>query len=65
MHSSHQIIELDTEARKPRRFVFVLLDNFTTAQLREAVAMNKDLGDPPARLEASGNITLSFSLLTS
>lgn len=36
----------------------VLLDNFTTAQLRDAVAMNKDLGDPPARLEASGNMTL-------
>lgn len=36
----------------------VLLDNFTLEQLRDAVAVNRDQGDPPAELEASGNLTI-------
>ena len=36
----------------------LLLDNFSTEMLREAVAINRDEGDPPAELEASGGITL-------
>jgi nicotinate-nucleotide pyrophosphorylase (carboxylating) len=36
----------------------LLLDNFTLEQLREAVAINRDEGDPPAELEASGNMLL-------
>ena len=36
----------------------VLLDNFDTAQLREAVSINRDQGNPPAELEASGNLTI-------
>lgn len=36
----------------------VLLDNFTVAELRDAVAMNRDRGDSRAELEASGNLTL-------
>ncbi len=36
----------------------LLLDNFTTAQLEEAVAINRAEGDPPAELEASGNMLL-------
>jgi nicotinate-nucleotide pyrophosphorylase (carboxylating) len=37
----------------------LLLDNFTLEQLREAVAVNRSAGDPPALLEASGNLTLA------
>ena len=36
----------------------MLLDNFSTNMLREAVAVNRDEGDPPAELEASGGLTL-------
>ncbi len=36
----------------------LLLDNFSTDMLREAVAINRDEGDPPAELEASGGLTL-------
>ncbi len=36
----------------------VLLDNFDIAQLRDAVSMNRDPANPPAELEASGNLTL-------
>ena len=36
----------------------MLLDNFTIEQLEEAVAINRDEGDPPAELEASGNMLL-------
>lgn len=36
----------------------LLLDNFTIEQLEEAVAINRDEGDPPAELEASGNTLL-------
>ena len=36
----------------------VLLDNFTLQQLRDAVAVNRHQGDPPAELEASGNLTI-------
>jgi nicotinate-nucleotide pyrophosphorylase (carboxylating) len=37
----------------------LLLDNFSVEQLREAVAVNRKEGDPPALLEASGNLCLS------
>jgi nicotinate-nucleotide pyrophosphorylase (carboxylating) len=37
----------------------LLLDNFSVDQLREAVAVNRKEGDPPALLEASGNLSLS------
>jgi nicotinate-nucleotide pyrophosphorylase (carboxylating) len=36
----------------------LLLDNFTTGQLAEAVAINEREGDPPAELEASGDMRL-------
>jgi nicotinate-nucleotide pyrophosphorylase (carboxylating) len=35
----------------------LLLDNFSVALLREAVAINRAEGDPPAELEASGGMT--------
>jgi nicotinate-nucleotide pyrophosphorylase (carboxylating) len=37
----------------------LLLDNFSVEQLREAVALNRQDGDPPALLEASGNMCLA------
>lgn len=37
----------------------LLLDNFSVEQLREAVALNRQDGDPPALLEASGNLSLA------
>lgn len=37
----------------------VLLDNFSLPMLRDAVAINRDMGDPPAKLEASGGVTLA------
>ena len=36
----------------------LLLDNFSIDMLREAVAVNRDEGDPPAELEASGGLTI-------
>lgn len=36
----------------------ILLDNFSLPMLREAVAINRDEGDPPAELEASGGLTI-------
>lgn len=36
----------------------ILLDNFSLDLLREAVAINRDEGDPLAQLEASGGVTL-------
>ena len=36
----------------------LLLDNFTTGQLEEAVAINEREGNPPAELEASGDMRL-------
>ena len=36
----------------------LLLDNFSISQLRQAVAINRTDGDPPAELEASGGMTL-------
>ena len=36
----------------------LLLDNFTPELLEEAVAINRDEGDPPAELEASGGLTI-------
>jgi nicotinate-nucleotide pyrophosphorylase (carboxylating) len=36
----------------------ILLDNFSLTMLREAVAINRDQGDPPAELEASGGMTI-------
>ena len=38
----------------------VLLDNFSIEQLRTAVALNRDQGDPKALLEASGGLSLSM-----
>ncbi len=36
----------------------LLLDNFSLPMLRDAVAINRDEGDPPAKLEASGGLTI-------
>lgn len=36
----------------------LLLDNFSLEMLREAVTINRDEGDPPAELEASGGLTI-------
>lgn len=36
----------------------LLLDNFTIGQLEAAVAINREAGNPPAELEASGNMLL-------
>lgn len=36
----------------------LLLDNFSVEMLKDAVAINRDEGDPPAELEASGGVTL-------
>lgn len=36
----------------------LLLDNFSVTLLREAVAINRAEGDPPAELEASGGMTI-------
>ena len=36
----------------------LLLDNFPLDEIRRAVALNRTEGDPPARLEASGGISL-------
>ena len=36
----------------------LLLDNFTLAMLRQSVALNREEGDPPAELEASGGLTI-------
>jgi len=36
----------------------LLLDNFSVSLLREAVAINRAEGDPPAELEASGGMTI-------
>jgi nicotinate-nucleotide pyrophosphorylase (carboxylating) len=46
---------LDALGAKAER---LMLDNFSIPLLREAVAINRDEGDPPAELEASGGITL-------
>ena len=35
----------------------LLLDNFTLEMLRDAVAINRTEGEPPAELEASGGVT--------
>jgi nicotinate-nucleotide pyrophosphorylase (carboxylating) len=45
----------DALAAKAER---LLLDNFSTPMLQQAVALNEKEGDPPAELEASGGITL-------
>jgi nicotinate-nucleotide pyrophosphorylase (carboxylating) len=37
----------------------LLLDNFSLPMLRDAVAINREQGDPPAELEASGGVTLA------
>ena len=36
----------------------IMLDNFSVEALRGAVAINRDEGDPPAELEASGSLTI-------
>ncbi len=36
----------------------ILLDNFSLDELDDAVTINRQEGDPPAKLEASGNLTL-------
>ena len=36
----------------------LLLDNFTIDMLRDAVAINRTEGEPPAELEASGGVTI-------
>lgn len=49
--------ELDEalEARAER----ILLDNFSTNMLADAVRVNREQGKPPAKLEASGGLTLA------
>lgn len=37
----------------------LLLDNFTVEELQHAVQVNRDEGEPPAELEASGGISLT------
>lgn len=37
----------------------MLLDNFSLEMLRDAVAINRTEGDPPAELEASGGVTIA------
>lgn len=37
----------------------LLLDNFTVEELQHAVQVNRDEGEPPAELEASGGISLA------
>jgi nicotinate-nucleotide pyrophosphorylase (carboxylating) len=37
----------------------LLLDNFNLKMLQQAVAINRAEGDPPAKLEASGGMTLA------
>jgi nicotinate-nucleotide pyrophosphorylase (carboxylating) len=37
----------------------LLLDNFSTEMLEQAVAINASEGDPPAELEASGGMSLA------
>jgi nicotinate-nucleotide pyrophosphorylase (carboxylating) len=44
---------LDAEAER------LLLDNFSTEMLEQAVAINASEGDPPAELEASGGMSLN------
>ena len=44
---------LDAEAER------LLLDNFSTEMLEQAVAINASEGDPPAELEASGGMSLA------
>ena len=36
----------------------MLLDNFSLEMLRDAVAINRTEGEPPAELEASGGVSL-------
>ena len=36
----------------------IMLDNFSLEEMRAAVALNRELRDPPALLEASGNVEL-------
>ncbi len=36
----------------------LLLDNFSLDMLRQSVALNQQAGDPPAKLEASGGLTI-------
>ncbi len=38
----------------------VMLDNFSLQEMRAAVALNRELRDPPALLEASGNVDLDI-----
>ena len=37
----------------------ILLDNFSLEQLRAAVTLSRETGDPPVELEASGNLTIA------
>jgi len=58
------MIELEVETIEQLREALavgvtrLLLDNFTIGQCREAVALNRAAGKPPAELEASGGLTL-------
>lgn len=57
-------VEIEVESLEELREALVaraerlLLDNFSLQMLLEAVAINRDEGDPPAELEASGGVTL-------
>lgn len=57
-------IEVEVENRDELRAALgtgadiVMLDNFDLDELRAAVALNQELRDPPAMLEASGNVDL-------
>ena len=52
-----QIVALESVSAKPRRFVFVLLDNFTPDQAAEAV-VRRDARAPGTGLEVSGGLTI-------
>ena len=58
------LIEIEVESLDELRAALdagatrILLDNFSLAELREAVAINAGYGYVAAELEASGNVTL-------
>ena len=59
----HMPVELEVETLLELREALavkverLLLDNFTLEMLRDAVAINRTEGEPPAELEASGGVT--------
>lgn len=62
--NAHVLLEVEIESLAQLREALsagvgrILVDNFSTDALRQAVAINRDEGQPPAHLEASGGLTL-------